>query len=96
MRHAYIVTYDITNDRRLRKVFKTMYGFGMHVQLSVFRCELTPADKVQMLSKLSAIVKHDEDQVLVIDIGPADGRAEGSIESVGRPFINQHRAPIIV
>ncbi|PJF46320.1 MAG: CRISPR-associated endonuclease Cas2, partial [Candidatus Thermofonsia Clade 3 bacterium] len=40
MRTLYIVTYDIADDRRWRKVFKLMYGYGDRLQYSVFRCAL--------------------------------------------------------
>jgi CRISPR-associated protein Cas2 len=43
MRQGYIVTYDVCNPKRLRKVFKTMQGYGEHLQLSVFRwVQLSP------------------------------------------------------
>ena len=47
MRNVYLVTYDIRDDRRLRAVFKVMSGFGQHVQYSVFRCELSPANRAR-------------------------------------------------
>lgn len=34
----YIVTYDISNERRWRRVFKLMHGYGRWLQLSVFQC----------------------------------------------------------
>ena len=40
MRHNYVVTYDISDPKRLRKVYKMMLGYGEHLQLSVFQCEL--------------------------------------------------------
>ena len=53
MRRLYLVTYDICEPRRLRKVFKTMQGFGEHLQLSVFQCDLTAIDRVEMQAALS-------------------------------------------
>ena len=38
MRQSYLVCYDISDDKRLRKVFKTMRGYGDHLQYSVFEC----------------------------------------------------------
>jgi CRISPR-associated protein Cas2 len=32
----YIITYDISDDRRWRRVFKLMKGYGRWLQLSVF------------------------------------------------------------
>ncbi|MCY4239233.1 MAG: CRISPR-associated endonuclease Cas2 [Rhodospirillaceae bacterium] len=37
----YIVTYDISDTRRWRRVFKTMHGFGEWLQFSVFQCRLS-------------------------------------------------------
>ena len=41
MRASYLVCYDIADDKRLRKVFKLMRGFGDHLQFSVFECQFT-------------------------------------------------------
>jgi CRISPR-associated protein Cas2 len=96
MRNAYIVSYDISDPKRLKKVFKTMYGFGDHIQLSVFRCELSTAEKVRMITKLDRLVHHDQDQVLVIDIGPVEGRAEDCIGAIGRAYQPQERIAVVV
>ena len=37
MRSSYLVCYDISDDKRLRKVFKLMRGFGDHLQFSDLR-----------------------------------------------------------
>jgi hypothetical protein len=37
-----------------------------------------------MIEALSKIINHREDQVMLIDIGPADGRGQWSIETIGR------------
>jgi CRISPR-associated protein Cas2 len=84
MRRLYIVTYDICDPKRLRRVFKTMKGFGEHMQLSVFQCDLPEMDLVRMRLALSEIIHHAEDQVLIIDLGPTEGRPIKSIESLGK------------
>lgn len=96
MRQAYIVTYDISDPRRLRKVFETMKGYGQWIQLSVFRCELSDREKVDLSYKLGGIINHHEDQVLFIDIGPAEGRAGTAIESLGRAFVAMDRGPVVL
>ncbi|HUT57607.1 MAG TPA: CRISPR-associated endonuclease Cas2, partial [Phycisphaerae bacterium] len=40
MRRRYLVTYDISDDKRRDLVFKTLRDRGDHVQFSVFLCEL--------------------------------------------------------
>ena len=64
-RTVYIVAYDICDAKRLRMIYKTMRGYGEHWQYSVFRCELTPAEKVKMMTDLGRIMNDAEDQVLI-------------------------------
>ena len=86
MRSSYLVTYDISNPKRLRAVFKRMRDYGDHLQLSVFECQLTTTDIVKLKHELSEIIHHQEDQVLFVNIGPSEGRGERSISSIGRPY----------
>lgn len=95
MRKSFLVCYDICDDKRLRKVFQTMRGYGDHLQYSVFECQLTPTDLVQLRAELSAIIHHDEDQVLFVDLGPAEGRGDRVITALGKPYTNVD-APCIV
>src|SRR6266446_6049152 len=67
MRTTYLVCYDICDDKRLKKVFKTMRNYGDHLQYSVFECQLTPTDLVRCRTDLAAIIKHSEDQVLFLN-----------------------------
>lgn len=83
--HCYIVTYDISSPARWRRVFRTMLGFGEHLQLSVFRCDLTPERHVQLRAQLSTIVHHREDQVLIVKLGKSTARVIRGIEVIGRP-----------
>lgn len=96
MRNVYLVAYDISNDKRLRRVYKAMRGYGDHLQFSVFRCELADRERAEMAAELSQLIDHDEDQVLVIDIGPADGRAGLVFEAIGKPYVAPERHAIIV
>lgn len=96
MRNVYVVCYDICNDRRLRRVYKVMRGFGEHIQLSVFRCELSARERVEMVAALTLIVNHDEDQVLLVDVGPADGRGATVFQALGRAYLSPQRHAIVV
>lgn len=95
MRNTYLVTYDIRNAKRLRKVFKTMRDFGDHLQYSVFECQFNPIDLAKCRHELSGVIKHDEDQVLFINLGPTEGRGERVISALGQPY-SPIRAPCIV
>jgi CRISPR-associated protein Cas2 len=86
VRISYLVTYDICNDKRLRKVFQVMRGYGDHLQYSVFECQLTSSDLVRLRAELARIIHHQEDQVLFVNLGPAEGRGDRVITSLGKPY----------
>jgi CRISPR-associated protein Cas2 len=86
MRSTFLVCYDISDDKRLRAVFKTMRNWGDHLQYSVFECQLTPLDLTQLREQLSEIINHSHDQVLFINLGPSDGRGDRVIEALGQPY----------
>jgi len=96
VRNTYLVTYDISNDRRLARVHKTMRGFGDHLQYSVFECQLTQADLARCRHLLSDIIHHREDQVLFVDLGPAEGRGDRVITALGKPYTSIDSPCIIV
>lgn len=96
MRSRYIVSYDICDPERLRKVYKAMRGFGDHLQYSVFRCDLSAVERVEMIKQIGEIINHAEDQLLIIDIGPIDGRGAQCIEAVGRPYTNPERHAVVI
>jgi CRISPR-associated protein Cas2 len=86
MRTSYLVCYDICDDKRLRRVFKTMRGYGDHLQLSVFECQLTAMDLVRLRAELAKIIHHTEDQVLFVNLGPAESRGDRVITALGKPY----------
>jgi CRISPR-associated protein Cas2 len=87
MRNTFLVCYDIANDLRLRKVHKTMRGFGDHLQYSIFECQFTPTDLVRCRHALAEIIHHKQDQVLFVDLGPAEGRGDRVITALGLPYV---------
>jgi CRISPR-associated protein Cas2 len=96
MRLLYIVTYDVRDDRRLRRVFRLMRGYGDHVQYSVFRCELSDRERAELMIKLADVLKASEDQALLFPLGPAGGVREQGICHVGLPYEPTDHSAIIV
>lgn len=97
MRRRYIVTYDISNARRLRHTFKTLRNYGDHLQLSVFECLLSRTERILLQDALARIINHAEDQVLFVDLGRADSDASPrTIAALGRPYQPGTVRPIIV
>ena len=95
MRNSYIVAYDIADPKRLRLVFKTMRAWGDHLQYSVFECQLTRMDLARLRAELAGTIHHDDDQVLFVDLGPAEGRGDRVICALGKPYTSV-AAPLIV
>jgi CRISPR-associated protein Cas2 len=96
MRHTYIVTYDVSDPKRLRRVFRAMKGYGDHLQLSVFRCELSHRELVELRARLGSIIHHDQDQVLIVDVGPEEGRGNTAITALGLAYDPPERRAVVV
>ena len=92
---TYIVTYDIADSRRWRRVFKTMNGFGEWLQLSVFQCRLSRRRRAELETRLRELVKAGEDHVLLIDVGPAE-RTKLAVASIGRTFSGIEKRSVVV
>ncbi len=93
--HLYLVTYDICDDKRLRRVHKLLKGFGDWVQLSVFQCRLSRRRQAELQALLDGIIHHKEDHVLMLDLGPAD-QVRPRVISLGKSFEPVVREPVIV
>ena len=96
MRQTFVVSYDISCPRRLRRVYRLMRGWGDHIQLSVFRCELNARELVELRARLSEIIHTHEDQVLFVDVGPVDGRGHTAIRAIGKLYAPPERRAIII
>ncbi len=93
---CYLVTYDISSPRRLRKVYETLLGYGEHLQLSVFRCDLTAVRQVALRMALSEIIHHQQDQVLMIRLGASSEKTLERFEVLGRPRELRLPSPTVV
>lgn len=55
-RHWYLVMYDVSNDRSLKKVHKLLMGWGSPVQYSVFRVRCTARESERLRWELTRLV----------------------------------------
>jgi CRISPR-associated protein Cas2 len=79
---SWLVSYDISDPKRLRKVAQTCEDFGARKQYSVFLCRISATDLVRLRTRLYDIIDLAEDQVLFIPLCP---RCVNQIEALGRP-----------
>ena len=91
----YVVAYDIRDQKRWRRIFKIMKGYGEWLQLSVFQCRLSQKRHAELIALLDGIIQHDVDHVVLLEVGPAD-RVEPKVTSLGKTFEPVEREPTIV
>lgn len=94
-RRNYIVTYDISDDKRRTKIFRLLHGFGDHAQYSVFFCQLNKQELLKLKGRMAPLIHHREDQVLIVDLGPGHNPLESSIECMGKAYNPPTRVFII-
>jgi CRISPR-associated protein Cas2 len=93
--HLYIVTYDIRDPKRWRRVFRIMKGYGEWVQLSVFQCRMSRQRHAELIALLDGMIHHGDDHIVIMDVGPAD-KVAPRVTSLGRSFTAVERTSIIV
>jgi CRISPR-associated protein Cas2 len=93
--HLYIVSYDIRDEKRWRRVFRLMKGYGEWLQLSVFQCRLSAQQHAELIQLLDGIIHHKEDHVVLLDLGIAE-RVVPRVVSLGKSFTPVARDVIVV
>ncbi len=68
MKAFVIFAYDISSNRRRNKVAKLLETFGDRVNYSVFELFISEKQIHQLVSKLSKMIRHKTDKVLVYRI----------------------------
>ena len=92
----YLIAYDISDNDRLRQVYKIMRGFGDHVQYSVFCCVLSDKRKAELVDKLCDAIHHAKDQVLFVPLGAAEVDRASKWTTMGRPLMHPERCARVV
>ena len=96
MRNRYLVFYDVSDAKRLARTYKKMNGFGEPAQYSVFICDLSPKERVLLEAALTEILNLKEDRVLIVDMGPSEGRGTESVTILGNGREMPRRSTVIV
>lgn len=61
----YIVSYDVRDEKRLRRVSKHLKGYGERIQLSVFRCRLKARSLERLKWELLKMMGEDDDLLII-------------------------------
>ncbi len=96
MRRCYLVCYDIREPKRLRRVHKTMKGFGEPWQYSVFFCVLRDIDRVRMETAVRDKMNVKEDQALIVDLGADEEEARETVKVLGPGLPRLERGTLVI
>src|SRR3954465_909899 len=84
---SYLVCYDISDPKRLRRVARACEDYGYRKQLSFFLVRVSATDFVRLRSRLYDIIDLEEGRILFIPI-PDPGLRQ--VEAIGRPHPVPH------
>lgn len=75
-----VVTYDIPEDKRRTKIHSILKSYGQWMQYSVFECSLSDTQYAKMRSRLSKVIKPDQDSIRFYFLC---GCCQGKVERIG-------------
>lgn len=90
---SYLVCYDISNPKRLRKVANICEDFGYRKQLSVFLVRVSATDFVRLRSRLYDTIDLNQDQVMFI---PLTESGLKRMEAIGRPTDSYDKNDVVM
>jgi len=94
-RRHYLITYDVSDDKRRTQLFDFLQGQGDHAQFSVFFCDLSAAELASLRARVTDIIHDRQDQVLVLDLGPASQALDHGLEVLGKPYQPLTRVTVV-
>jgi len=63
---TFLISYDVSDNKKRNKVAKILEEYGRRVQYSVFYCQLNKKALFDLLSRISKIIDRDSDSILAI------------------------------
>ena len=92
----FIVSYDIADEKRLTDVRNTLKGYGSRLHYSVYRCDIEEKDMIVLIGKLENIINHEEDGIMIIDLGPLGNFSEKRINYLGQKPEEHDNSMVII
>ena len=69
-RHLYLVSYDVSNHKRLYRVRKAMKEYEGGGQKSCYECWVTEAEIQRLQSELKSLIDPLEDRIHIFQLDP--------------------------
>ncbi|HIK11915.1 MAG TPA: CRISPR-associated endonuclease Cas2 [Oscillatoriaceae cyanobacterium M33_DOE_052] len=77
-----VISYDVSEDKRRNKIHKVLKSYGQRVQYSVFECQLTDTQYAKLRSRLSKLIKPEEDNIRFYSLCAC---CFGKVDRIGGP-----------
>ncbi len=90
---SYDVAKDDNGDKRLRHVAKILEDYGQRVQYSVFECLVTPAQWIQLKSKLKKEINIKYDSLRFYSLGE---NWRNRVEHIGQKAVRNPQGVMII
>jgi len=59
----FLITYDISDNKKRRSLYLLLCGYGIAIQKSVFLCSLRPTQQSEIKSALNAIDLNEQEAI---------------------------------
>jgi len=77
----YVISYDVTDDNRRRRLMETLKDYGRRVQYSVFECDLDEAGMTELVGRITFEVDASEDSCRLYRLCRS---CEGAVRIIGK------------
>ena len=64
----YLITYDISNNKRWRRLFRLLKNKGLNVQFSCFEVDMNKNELMCLVEEIENIINCEEDSVFIFPI----------------------------
>ena len=65
IKNCYLICYDIRCQKRWRKAYKLLEGYGERIQYSIFRCSLSMRSREKLRWELEEILAAEDNLLLI-------------------------------
>ena len=95
-RRRYLVMYDICEEGRLRRVHGVVKSAGTRFQYSVFLCDLSETELIQLKWEVGELIDHTVDSLAIVDLGSTDQVRRGTFQFLGlRPMMPTNDSTVL-
>ncbi len=88
-----LLVYDVSDERRLRRVARVCEAYGQRVQRSVFELHLQPGQLTALQARLRELLSPAEDKVRYYRLCAADA-SDVAVDGLGQPT-EPHRYTLV-